>query len=325
MRFNVQHSKVQDHRPEFGSLFGLARLPIGHFTLEPVGPITGLDWRLGLRDAELTGTLTTDKGTLTLRALVHNDRSVLAVEVTPSAGERDFRWVFHPADAISPPAAFKPLPDGYRGNPAAEVAQHDGVWGAVQPLLAGGQHVTAWRERSTGRARTVYVRALGMGESIAALRSFAQRALPKFATKGRTTGIGTANGRVFQLTSGTGSGDKALLGIVNDRLRKAGALPGTVRSGNANHVEQKFAAIMVAQKVDRGEIFINHPGGPCPLRLGCDAALPLIPGERKLTVHWPDGKGGFQSKPMGEQNEAGACGSLLPDRACGWATHPHVR
>src|SRR5215207_2940596 len=29
VRFNVQHSEVQDHRPEFGSLFGLARLPIG--------------------------------------------------------------------------------------------------------------------------------------------------------------------------------------------------------------------------------------------------------------------------------------------------------
>jgi alpha-L-fucosidase 2 len=40
-----------------------------------VGGITGLDWRLSLHDAELTGTFTTGKGTLTLRALVHNDRS----------------------------------------------------------------------------------------------------------------------------------------------------------------------------------------------------------------------------------------------------------
>ncbi|MGW1780812.1 glycosyl hydrolase family 95 catalytic domain-containing protein [Streptomyces sp. NPDC002143] len=157
VRFNVQHSEVQDHRPEFGSLFGLARLPIGHFTLEPVGAITGLDWRLSLHEAELTGTLTTDKGTLSLRALVHNDRSLLAVEVTPSAGERGFRWVFHPADAISPRAAFKPLPDGYRGNPPAQVADHGGVTAAVQPLLAGGQHVTAWRERTRGRTRTLYV------------------------------------------------------------------------------------------------------------------------------------------------------------------------
>ncbi|MGW2520889.1 glycosyl hydrolase family 95 catalytic domain-containing protein [Streptomyces sp. NPDC001617] len=157
VRFNIQHSEVQDHRPEFGSLFGLARLPIGYFTLEPVGAITGVDWRLALHDAELTGTLTTDKGTLTLRALVHNDRSVLAVEVTPTEGEHGFRWVFHPADAISPRAAFKPLPDGYQGNPSAQVADHEGVTAAVQPLLSGGQHVTAWQERTRGRARTLYV------------------------------------------------------------------------------------------------------------------------------------------------------------------------
>ncbi|MFI8873435.1 hypothetical protein [Streptomyces sp. NPDC055243] len=88
---------------------------------------------------------------------MHTTRSVLAVEVTPSAGERGFRWVFHPADAISPRATFKPLPEGYGGNPPAEVKEYDGVTAAVQPLLAGGQHVTAWRERTRGAARTLYV------------------------------------------------------------------------------------------------------------------------------------------------------------------------
>ncbi|HSX99683.1 MAG TPA: Tat pathway signal sequence domain protein [Streptomyces sp.] len=181
VRFTIQHSEVQDHRPEFGSLFGLARLPIGHFTLEPVGAITGLDWRLSLRDAELAGTLTTDRGTLSLRALVHNDRSVLAVEVTPSEGERGFRWVFHPADAISPRAAFKPLPDGYRGNPPAELADHAGVTAAVQSLLAGGQHVTAWRERTRGRTRTLYAhvahsypRTTALGRALTAVRAAAR-------------------------------------------------------------------------------------------------------------------------------------------------------
>ncbi|WP_262705706.1 MULTISPECIES: glycosyl hydrolase family 95 catalytic domain-containing protein [Streptomyces] len=157
VRFNVQHSEVQDHRPEFGSLFGLARLPIGYFTLEPVGAITAVDWRLRLRDAELTGTITTDKGTLALRALVHNSRSVMAIEVTPSAGETAFRWVFHPAEAISPRVDFKPVPDGYTGNPPAVVEDHHGVRAAVQPLLAGGQHVTAWRERTRAGRRTLYV------------------------------------------------------------------------------------------------------------------------------------------------------------------------
>lgn len=181
VRFNIQHSEVQDHRPEFGSLFGLARLPIGWFTLEPVGAITGLDWRLSLRHAELTGTLTTDRGTLELRALVHNDRSVLAVEVTASEDERGFRWVFHPADAISPRAAFKPLPDGYRGNPPAQVADHDGITAAVQPLLAGGQHVTAWRERTRGRTRTLYAHVAhshpgttALGRALTAVRRAAQ-------------------------------------------------------------------------------------------------------------------------------------------------------
>ncbi|MEU3301426.1 Tat pathway signal sequence domain protein [Streptomyces sp. NPDC006678] len=157
VRFNVQHSEVQDQRPEFGSLFGLARLPIGHFTLEPVGTITGIDWRLGLRDAELTGTLTTTAGTLRLRAFVHTSAPVLAVETEPSAGERDFRWVFHPAEAISPRAAFHPRPDGYQGNPPAVIERHGELTAAVQPLLAGGQHVTAWGETTRGERRTLYV------------------------------------------------------------------------------------------------------------------------------------------------------------------------
>ncbi len=79
-RFTVQHSEVQDHRPEFGSLFGLARLPIGHFTLEPVGAITGIDWRMDLWNAELRGTITTAAGSLSPRAIVHTGQSLLAVE-----------------------------------------------------------------------------------------------------------------------------------------------------------------------------------------------------------------------------------------------------
>ncbi|MGW8885162.1 glycosyl hydrolase family 95 catalytic domain-containing protein [Streptomyces sp. NPDC055749] len=159
VRFNVQHSEVQDHRPEFGSLFGLARLPIGHFTLEPVGTITGVDWRLSLRNAELTGTITTDRGTLALRAFVHTSSALMAVEITPDGDERDFRWTFHPAQAVSPRVAFMTRPPGYGPNPPAALEELDGVHAAVQPLLAGGQHVTAWQERvrEGGDRRTLYM------------------------------------------------------------------------------------------------------------------------------------------------------------------------
>ncbi|MEU6780355.1 glycoside hydrolase family 95-like protein [Nonomuraea angiospora] len=159
VRFNVQHSEVQDHRPEYGALFGLARLPVGHLTLEPVGAITGVDWRLDLWNAELTGAITTSSGSLEIRALIHNDRSVLAVEVLPSDGERGFRWTFHPEEAVSPradPVFNRPPPPGYTANPAPSVTRHDDLELITQPLLSGGGHATAWQEVRRGARRTLY-------------------------------------------------------------------------------------------------------------------------------------------------------------------------
>jgi hypothetical protein len=158
VRFNVQHSEVQDHRPEFGSLFGLARLPIGTLTLTPVGAITAVDWRLDLWNAELRGTITTAAGSLAIRAFVHSVRPVLRVDVTPTAGEQGFTWAFHPAVAVSPradPVFGKPPPAGYGPNPAPAVTRSHDAEVVTQPLLAGGEHVTAWRELRKGTTRTL--------------------------------------------------------------------------------------------------------------------------------------------------------------------------
>ncbi|WP_215550319.1 glycosyl hydrolase family 95 catalytic domain-containing protein [Amycolatopsis sp. CA-230715] len=159
IRFNVQHSQVQDHRPEFGSLFGLARLPIGYFTLEPVGAITGIDWRMDLWNAELTGTITTAAGSISLRALIHSGQSVLAIETRATEGELGFQWVFHPAEAVSPrtaPQFGKPPPPGYTANPPASLESSGDCRLAVQSLLGGGEHATAWREAHRGSRRTLY-------------------------------------------------------------------------------------------------------------------------------------------------------------------------
>jgi hypothetical protein len=159
IRFNVQHSRVQDHRPEFGALFGLARLPIGYFTLEPVGAITGVDLRLDLWNAELTGTITTAAGSLRIRAFIHTKRDLCAVDVQTSEGERAFRWVFHPLKAISPrtdPKWNRPAPPGFTDNPPVQLTSSGDVRLAVQPLNAGGEHVTAWREVTRGTRRTLF-------------------------------------------------------------------------------------------------------------------------------------------------------------------------
>ncbi|MEU8973243.1 Tat pathway signal sequence domain protein [Streptomyces monashensis] len=143
IRFTVQHGRVQDHRPEFGSGWGTCRLPVGHLTLDPVGTITSVDWRLSLYDAELTGTVTTSAGTLTLSALVHDE--VLAARVTASGGER-VTWTFHPEEAISPRKVQEAPPSGYTANPPWTTrTTPDGTDQVLQPLTGGGRTATSYR------------------------------------------------------------------------------------------------------------------------------------------------------------------------------------
>ncbi|MFE3851071.1 Tat pathway signal sequence domain protein [Streptomyces griseorubiginosus] len=143
IRFTVQHGRVQDHRPEFGSGWGTCRLPVGHLTLEPAGTITAVDWRLSLWNAELTGTVTTTAGTLTLAALIHDE--VLAVRVTARGGERA-TWTFHPEEAISPRKISEAPPADYTANPPWTTrTAPDGTEQVLQPLTGGGQTATAHR------------------------------------------------------------------------------------------------------------------------------------------------------------------------------------
>ncbi len=158
LRFTVQHSEVQDHRPQIqGNDWGVARLPVGHLTLEPVGQITGVQLRLHLWDAEVRGTITTDKGHIRLRALVQNDRSLLLVTARPSRGERDFRWVFHSEKALSPRIVREPPPPALVPNPDPVLSTVDGVNLVVQPMVAGGQTATAYRETTAHGERVLYL------------------------------------------------------------------------------------------------------------------------------------------------------------------------
>ncbi|WP_329333886.1 Tat pathway signal sequence domain protein [Streptomyces sp. NBC_01352] len=143
IRLTVQHGRVQDHRPQFGSGWGTCRLPVGRLTLEPTGTITAVDWRLSLWNAELTGTVTTTAGTLTLAALIHDE--VLAVRVTADGGEQ-VTWTFHPEEAISPRKISEAPPSGYTANPPWTTrTSADGTEQVLQPLTGGGQTATAYR------------------------------------------------------------------------------------------------------------------------------------------------------------------------------------
>jgi len=158
LRFTVHHGEVQDHRPtQGGSDWGVARLPVGNLLLHPAGKITGVDLRLDLWDAEVRGTITTDKGRLTLRALVHNDRTMLLATVEASAGEEGFRWEFRPSPAVSPRIVREDPPKGFEPNPKPVSRTEGGLGITVQSMVAGGQTVTAYKERGKGRERTYYL------------------------------------------------------------------------------------------------------------------------------------------------------------------------
>jgi len=62
-----------------------SRLPLGHFNLESKGDITVVDLRLGLWNAEMTGTVKTSQGSYAVRGLSHSTTD----------GRVDVIWLFH--------------------------------------------------------------------------------------------------------------------------------------------------------------------------------------------------------------------------------------
>ncbi|HEX6354884.1 glycosyl hydrolase family 95 catalytic domain-containing protein [Actinophytocola sp.] len=153
LRFTVHHSEVQDHRPRFGNEWGVARLPVGNLALEPVGQITGADLRLDLWHAELRGTITTDRGRIHLTAFVESGRSVLAITIRPSDGERGAQLTFTPSAALSPRTIREDPPANFPLNPDPVTTTENSVTRVVQPMVAGGQTATAY----TRRGNTLYL------------------------------------------------------------------------------------------------------------------------------------------------------------------------
>lgn len=139
-------SRVRDHQQAGGVLFGGSRLRIGYLTLETAGDVTGVDLRLSLRDATLSGTLTTAAGTVALRAFVHATEDLLVVTAKATGGEQ-VGWTFTPFPAASPRLRFKPRPDGLLDNPDPVLRQDAAGGRCDQDLAAGGRTTTGWLVR----------------------------------------------------------------------------------------------------------------------------------------------------------------------------------
>ena len=82
LRWEMGRADVTEHRRDNN------RLPIGGLALETVGKIQDGTMRLDLWNAEVRGTVTTDKGTLQFRTLIHTDVMAMILELETTRRER---------------------------------------------------------------------------------------------------------------------------------------------------------------------------------------------------------------------------------------------
>ncbi|MBM3861319.1 MAG: discoidin domain-containing protein [Verrucomicrobia bacterium] len=142
LRFEMGRSDVTEHRRDN------ARLPIGGLVLETIGKIQDGTMRLDLWNAEVRGTVTTDKGTLQFRAFIHTDVMALLLDLETSDGEKAAKFVWVPGHGQDKRnrERFKEDPP----NPPATTETIDGLPVCVQPRHAGGEFATAWKECGAG-------------------------------------------------------------------------------------------------------------------------------------------------------------------------------
>lgn len=135
------------------------RLPIGKLLLTTVGEIQSSRFRIGLWDAEITGTVTTDKGTLELQCLVPSGEPVIVVRFKPSPGEAGAGVSFRPEAGDNSRTVLRPDPKAkpYQKNPPFRVSTAAGAELIEQPLLCGDTYATAWdKQREADGTVSVY-------------------------------------------------------------------------------------------------------------------------------------------------------------------------
>jgi len=174
IKLQVFRADVQDHRDDAWGWapYSRPRLQIGYFLLEPVGKLAGCNWHMDLWNAELTGTIATDRGEIRIHHFTHAVDMAIVTELTPNTGEQGCRWTWHPAVAKTTRGGY-PTQESqiagfagaygsqyagtlktYQPNPAGRMETNGGIAVWVQDLLAGGQYATAWAEQVRGGTRT---------------------------------------------------------------------------------------------------------------------------------------------------------------------------
>jgi alpha-L-fucosidase 2 len=159
LRIDIGRSDVRDHQAgNYSPLLAKARLPIGHFLVKPVGKIIKVSARLDLWNAEVKGTIYTDKGTIEFRNLTFSESNIIYYSTIYTAEESGFAWKWVPEESVSTRTKYSHIkvPDQYRGNPAGKLDKKGQIECYNQSMTAGGGYATAW-ERIASKSGADYL------------------------------------------------------------------------------------------------------------------------------------------------------------------------
>ena len=145
LRFRLGRSDVTAHyRIPFVD-WSIPRIPIGDLLLATEGAVVSESMRLRLYDAEVTGEVVTDRGTVAWRVYTHAVDEVIVLEARSSGGEQA-TLSLAPIHGISPRIADAGASVDPADLPPEPACTRDGaVETCVQPLQPGGDVATAWR------------------------------------------------------------------------------------------------------------------------------------------------------------------------------------
>jgi hypothetical protein len=145
-----------------------SRLPLGHFNLESEGDITGVDLRLDLWNAELTGTIKTSKGSYAVRGFSHALHDVIYFET--DADHESIKVSWHPDVPKAPVRSTleRGGPKGagwdkmrtapYEMPPVPTLIEKDGLRFCFQPLYKNrGEVTTGWEISGKESGRQVLI------------------------------------------------------------------------------------------------------------------------------------------------------------------------
>lgn len=163
IRIDIGRSDVYDHRPaemlkgKYPS--GKVRLPIGQLLLSPVEKIIKTDLRVDLWNAEIRGTITTDKGNIELSCYVPSDERFIVLKLHCDKGEESTSVSFRPEQGNSSRPEIRINKNLiYEPNPPFVIGKIKGIEVVTQPLLMGDDYATAWNEKKTADGnRLIYV------------------------------------------------------------------------------------------------------------------------------------------------------------------------